>query len=143
MIKTNFLLNKKGFTLIEAFAASVVLAIALFVVGLAIYAELSYINQNREKSLAVLAGQEYIERIRSMSFDDILAINSSWAMNVSNKPTAFTYLNNSLGTVTVDSIYGQNNIRRISVTVTWDSLAGGTKSQRLVTLVTRNGINKQ
>ena len=135
--------NKKGFTLIEAFAGSVVLAIALFTVGLAIYAEFTFINQNREKALATLAGQEYIEHIRAMNFTDILAIDSAWAMSTSNKPTAFTYLNSAQGAVTVDNIYGQDNIRRISVTVTWDSLAGGTRSRRLVALMTNNGINKQ
>ena len=136
-------LAERGFTLIEAFAGSVVFAMALFVIGLAIYAEFSFINQNREKALGIMAGQEYIEHIRALPFDEILAIGPSWAMASSNKPSAFAYLPNPQGTVTVDNIYGQNNIRRVSVTVTWDSLAGGTKSRRLVTLMTRNGINKQ
>jgi type II secretory pathway pseudopilin PulG len=135
--------DRRGFTLIESFAGSVIFAIALFVVGLAIYAEFSFINQNREKALATMSGQEYIERMRAMSFDNILAINSSWAMDVNNKPSAFAYLRNPQGTVTVDSIYGQANIRRVSVTIAWDSLAGGAKSTRLVTLMSRNGINKQ
>lgn len=143
MFKKSFLSNKKGFTLIEAFAGSVVFAIALFAIGLAVYSEFSFINQNREKALVTMAGQEYIERIRAMSFDNILAINAAWAMNAANKPSAFTYLKNPQGTITVDNIFGQDNIRRVSVTVTWESLAGGTKSRSLATLMTRNGINKQ
>jgi Tfp pilus assembly protein PilV len=135
--------GKKGFTLIEAFSGSAIFIVSLCAIGLATYTEFAFINQNREKALATMAAQEYVERIRAMAFDDILAITSSWASNTANIPSAFTYLSNPQGAVTVDNIYGTDNIRRVSVTVSWDSLSGGSKSRRLVTLMSRNGINKQ
>ena len=79
-MKNRLLSNKKGFTLVEAFAASAILATALFVIGLAIYAEFSFISQNREKALATMAAQEYIEHIRAMPFDSVLAIGSSLSL---------------------------------------------------------------
>ncbi len=134
--------NKNGFTLIEALLASVVLATGLFVVGLAIYTEFTFIYQNREKAIATLSAQEYIERLRGMSFDQVASVGSSWAMNASNKPPAFAYLQNPLGTVTVSDSYG-SDIKKISVTVSWSSLAGRTLEIKLATLMSRNGINKQ
>ena len=102
--------GKRGFTLIEAFAGSAIFIVAICAIGLATYTEFSFINQNREKALATMAAQEYVEHIRAMSFDNILAINSSWAMSTANIPSAFTYLKNPQGTVTVDNLYGVDNM---------------------------------
>ena len=137
MLKSKALSDKKGFTLVEALTASVVLAIGLFVVGLAIYAEFNFINQNREKAIATLAAQEEIEAIRGMPFDNILNLGSSFTTS------GFTYLKNPIGTLTIDNIYGASNIRRVSVTVQWDSLTGRVLQKSLVTIMARNGINKQ
>lgn len=129
--------NRRGFTLIEAFVSTLILALSLFIVGLAIYAEFPIINQNREKAIATLAAQQEIENIRGMSYDTILALGSSFTTE------SFSYLENPTGTLTVDSIFGDPDIRRVSVTVSWSSMAGGTMQKNLVTMVTRNGINKQ
>jgi Tfp pilus assembly protein PilV len=137
MTKSMHSSKRKGFTLIEALIAAGVLALGLFAVGLAIYAEFPFINQNREKTIATLAAQEEIETIRGKPFDEILALSSSFTAS------GFEYLKNPVGTVTVDNIYNESDIRRVSVTVTWDSSTGRTLHKSLTTLMTRNGINKQ
>lgn len=137
MSKVMGLSGKKGFTLVEALTASVILAIGLFVVGLAIYAEFSFINQNREKTIATLSAQEEIEAIRGMAFDDILNLGSSFTAS------GFTYLRNPVGTLAVENFYGVNNIRKVSISVEWDSLTGRRLKKSLVTMVSRNGINRQ
>lgn len=129
--------NRNGFTLIEAMVAALIVALGLFAVGLAIYAEFPFINQNREKTIATLAAQEEIESIRGMPYDSILALSSSFTAS------GFVYLENPAGAVTVDNIYGENDIRRVSVTVSWDSSTGSRLQKSLVTMVTRNGINKE
>ena len=129
--------NKGGFTLIEAVMAAFIMAISLFAVGTTIYSQFSALNQNREKAIATLAAQEEIENIRGMPYDTILGLGSSFTAS------GFAYLQNPSGTVIVDSIYGANDIRRLSITVSWDSITGKPLQQKLATLVTRGGINKQ
>jgi Tfp pilus assembly protein PilV len=133
----NVLKNETGFTMVEALISTMILALSLFIVGLAIYAEFPVINQNREKAIATLSAQEEVESIRGMPFDTMLSLGSSFTTS------GFSYLSNPVGALTIDDIMGNANIRRISVTVSWSSLAGGTMQKSLVTLVTRNGINKQ
>lgn len=129
--------NKKGFSLVESLASSIILAIGLFAVGVALYTQFSSINQNREKAIASLAAQEEIENVRGMSFDDILALGTSFTA------TGFAYLGNPVGTINIDDIYGDANIRRVSITVQWNSANGSVMQKKLATLVTRNGIDKQ
>lgn len=134
-VKRSF--RKKGFTLVEVMAAAAVLSISLLSGGFAIYTQLNFIGQIREEAIATLAAQEEIENIRGMAFDNIINLSSSFSAS------GFIYLNEPTGTVTVDNIYGDNNSRRVSVTVSWHSFAGATRNQTLATLMTRNGINKQ
>lgn len=135
--------NKSGFSLIEALISSVVMVIGLFAVATAIYAQFSSLSENREKTIATLAVQEEIENLRGMRFSDILALGSSSTFSASG----FVYLNNPSGTVIIDNTYspisGEDNIRRITVAVEWDSVSGKTLQEIMVTLMTNGGINKQ
>lgn len=128
----------RGFTLVEALVASIVLALCLFAMGVAVYAEFAFINQNREKAIATLAAQEEIEKLRGMPFDTILAQSSYFTAS------GFAYLKNPVGRLTIENIYsGGANMKSISVRVRWDSLTGRILQKSLVTIMTRNGINKQ
>lgn len=129
--------NKKGFTLVEAISSAVILGIGLIIVAIVFYEELRNINKLRETTIATLAIQEGIEQVRAKPFNDILNLGSSFTA------TGFTYLKNPVGTIAIDNIYGDSNIRRVSVTVIWNSLYGGTLSKSIATLITRNGIDKQ
>ncbi len=129
--------GNRGFTLLESLAASLILALGLFVLGGAFYTQLSFINQAREKTIAALAAQEEVETIRGLSFDAVLNLGPTFTAS------GFAYLNNPVGTITVDDIYGNSNVRRVSVTVSWTSLKGVASQRDLVTLVSRNGIDKQ
>jgi len=137
VIRKHILSGNRGVTLVESVMAALIMAIGLFVVGTVIYSQFSSLNQNREKAIATLAAQEEIENIRGMSFDSILALGPSFTSS------GFDYLNNPSGTLAIDSIYGASNIKRVSVTVSWDSITGGSLDRKLVTIVTRGGINKQ
>ena len=142
--------NAKGIGLIEVLAATLILGIALFVVGSAFYAQYSFINQTREKAIANLAAQQEIEYIRGMPFNSILGL----VLAPNSNPAAFTatgfqYLSNATGSLLITDtnnvkINGINyTICKVSATVTWNSLMGKTFSQTVVTLVTYNGIDKQ
>lgn len=130
-------MKTRGFTLIEAVVAAFIMAISLFAVGTAIYSQFSALNQNREKAIATLAAQEEIENIRGMPYDTILNLGSSFTAS------GFSYLQNPSGTVVVDNIYGTPDMRRVSVTVSWDSITGKPLQKKLAALVTHGGIDKQ
>lgn len=133
------MLNKRGLTIVEALFATVIIGMCLFTIGLAIYAQFNFINQNREKAIATLAAQEQIEKLRGMPFDNILSLGSSSSFTADG----FAYLANASGTTKLESIYGDNNIRRASVSITWTSAGGRTLQKQLVTMIARNGIDRQ
>ncbi len=91
----------------------------------------------KEEVIATQAAQERLETIRNLPFDTLLSLGSTFtAVGLSN-------LNNAIGTVAVTDPLGSNDIRQVTVTVTWQSSEGRTHQKSLVTLVTRNGINRQ
>ena len=137
--------SKKGFTLVEALIASGVMAIGLLAVITGIYLQTTLLNKTREQTTATLTAQGEIENIRGMTFNEILALTS---FNETNAP-GLTYLHYGSGfgkgDISVDSagFTIDPNIRRVSVTVTWNSINGKTLTKTMSTLVTKNGINKQ
>ncbi len=137
MIRIKSLSKKQGFTLVETLAAAAVLAISLLAAGLAIYVQFTFITRAREKAIASLAAQEEIESIRGMPFDNIINLGTSFTAS------GFTYLHNPVGALAIQNIQGDNNQRKVSVTVSWRSATGVDMQQKLVTFMTRNGINKQ
>lgn len=140
--------NKKGFTVLEALAASLILALSLFAVGTAIYSQVIALNENREKAIATLSAQEEVEKIRGLPFNSI-ASHQYVGFNATDPmcPSGFRYLNSPVCTVTVDNKYdgvnSNSHIKRVSVAVSWASIAGHTLQRELVTLITENGIDKQ
>ena len=137
--------NKKGFTLVESLFASVIMAVGLLAVIAAIYSQTTILNKNREQTIATLAAQGEIENIRGMKFSDILALTS---FDKDDAP-GLEYLHYGLGfgkgDIKVDNagFISDSHIKKISVTVTWDSVNGKTLQKTMATLVTENGINKQ
>lgn len=139
----NRIYNRRAFTLMEALFATLVLGIGLFVVGAAFYGQRAVIDKLGETTVATLAAQEEIEKIRGLQFDTVAGINSSWVSN--NPPSAFSYLlknKNPTCTIVIGPSYG-NDIKNVTVTISWRSLSGQSLSKSIATLVARYGINKQ
>lgn len=137
--------NKKGFTLIEVLSASVIMAIGLLAVITAIYSQTTFLNENREQTIASLTAQGEIENIRGMKFSDILALTS---FDKDDAPgLAYLHYGSGFGKgdIKVDDagFTSDSHIKRVSVTVTWNSINGKTLQKTMATLVTENGINKQ
>ena len=128
---------KKGLTLIEI--TLTIFIVALMSIGIfSIFSRgITTSTETREVSIVIQALQEEMELIRNMSFDSIAALGTS-----SFTTPGFTYLTNPAGTVTVDP-YGDSNILRVTVTVSWVSAGNRNSSKNLVTLITRGGINKK
>lgn len=144
MMRIGRLSNKKGFTLVEALIASMVMAIGLFAVITAIYAQFTAINVNREKTIAALTAQGEIEFLRGKPFDSITT-----RLFYKAEAPGLEYLRKGLGFGQGDIVVEPSgfttdlNIKKVSVIVTWDSINGRTLQKTMATLVTSGGINKQ
>jgi hypothetical protein len=136
--------SKKSFTLIEALAASIIMAIGLFSVISVSNLQTIFLNDNREQTIAALTAQGEIEFLRGQPFDDIVT-RSFYEDDAPG--LAHLHYNSGFGKgdIVVDSAVFTNdsNIKRVSVIVTWDSVKGKTLQRIMATLVTKNGINKQ
>jgi hypothetical protein len=139
MINSRISSGRRGFTLIEALSVACILAIGLFAVGAAFFGELAILSKEKSSAIATLAAQEEIENLRGMIFDDILALGPSSSFTTSG----FVYLKEPAGTLTLENIYSNANIRKVTVTVSWRSIAGATLQNSLATLISRGGIDKQ
>jgi type II secretory pathway pseudopilin PulG len=134
--------NKRGLTLVEVLIGSFIMGMSLLAVGTAIYSQVNALNQNREKTIAALSAQGEIENIRGRAFDNI----ASYTFDVTEAP-GLAYLHKPVGVtnrgaVDVSQPYGAD-LKKVSVTVTWASTAGATLQNKLETLISRNGIDKQ
>ena len=136
--------NKKGFTLLETLVASVFMALNVFAVMQAIYLQTTILNKNREQTIASLTAQGEIEFLRGQPFANITTRTFD-----ENEAPGLVYLHYGsgygTGNIQVDSagFTSDSNIKKVSVTVTWNSINGKTLQKTMATLVTKNGIDKQ
>lgn len=136
--------NDDGFTLVEALIASVVMALGLIAVITAVSMQTNILNKDREYSIASLAAQGHIELLRGRAFGNI--VNSTFDDDEA-PGLAYLHYGSGVGSGSVlveDADFtADSNIKKVSVTVTWDSIDGNTRTKTLETLVTKNGINRQ
>jgi len=136
--------NKKGFSLLEALFASVIMAIGLFAVITAVYTQTTMLHKNREQTIATLIAQGELELLRGQLFDNI--VTKSF---YEGDAPGLAYLHYGSGYGKGDIVVGNagftsdSNIKKVSVVVTWNSINGKTLQKTMATLITRNGINKQ
>lgn len=129
--------NKGGFTLIEIMLAVLIVSIGLVGIAFVFSRGSAFITEIRETSIAMQAASQEMELIRGMDFDDILTLGSSFTT------AGFSNLSNPTGTLCVDNPFGTDDMRRVSITVSWTSPQGRSLSKSLVSLVVRDGINRQ
>jgi len=144
VIKIGCLSDKRGFTVIEAFIASVIMAIGLFAVGTLIYTQYITLNKNREKTIAALTAQGEIEFLRGQPFDNIVSRRF-----YKDEAPGLEYLRYQSdfgrGDIVVESagFTNNSNIKKVSAIVTWNSVNGKTLLNTMTTLMTNGGIDKQ
>jgi len=131
------LTNKKAFTLIEILSAVIIVAVGVISVGALFFNSMYFLAEIREISAATQAAHEEMETIRDLPYSDLTAMGTSSSFTAA----ALSNLSQPTGTVTIDNIYSNDYIRRVTVTVSWVSLRGRTISRRLVTLVADGGVS--
>ncbi|MFH0795546.1 MAG: hypothetical protein V2A65_00620 [Candidatus Omnitrophota bacterium] len=128
---------RKGLTLIEITLTICIIALMSIGIFSIFSGGITTSTETREVSIVIQALQEEMELIRNMSFDSIAVLGTS-----SFTTPGFDYLTDTAGTVTVDQ-YGDSNILRVTVTVSWLSAGNRNLSKNLVTLITREGLDKK
>ncbi len=135
---------RRGFTLVEALMASFIMVIGLLAVIAAIYSQFTNLNKNREQTIATLTAQGEIEFLRGEPFGNIVT-KSFYKEDAPGLEYLHYGSGFGQGDIVVDSagFTGNQNIKRVSVIVKWDSINGKQLQKTVSTLMTNGGINKQ
>ena len=135
--RRNYLKTKKGFTLVEALAATCILAFCVGSLLLGLYNGYNLINEIRESIIVSSVIQEEIEELRKTFFTTLPPYGESSFFN-----NSLSLLYSASGTINVDQ-YLDENIARVLVKVTWHNRLKPEKQnvKKVVTLIARNGIN--
>lgn len=136
-LQSNYIKKKVGFTIVEAFTAITVLGLCAVALFTSLQFGFNIVNDIRESIIASTILQEEMEELRRSSFANLPPYGTSPFYNGS-----LFLLHNSSGTIRVGQ-YIDTNIVRVTITVSWYSRLKTNKQnvKRVVTLITRNGIN--
>ena len=129
--------SERGFTLIEAAIASVILAFALVSVLAIASQSYRYLQAIRLTARSSQVLQQEMEKIRLQGWSQLMAYPSTFTNTEGN-------LGAYLGTVNqvaFDSYNGTTTVMKVTLTTTWKNQAGKTLTNRLTTLVTNGGLN--
>lgn len=129
-------LSDSGFTLVEVLIAVFILSIVL-AGSLSVVTKCNvFINDIHQLSVASHLLKKEMEEVRDLSFDNVLALDDSFT--VSGYDNLFDSLQ---GAITLDDIYGNNHIRRITITLSWVNSQGRAVSRSITSLISRDGIS--
>lgn len=132
-VETKHKKNERGFTLVETCISMVVMMIA----GLAVSSLFVFSLQNNvggnERALAMAVGQQQLEQLRSVTFEDTtmnVGTSTSTVRSANHDYTVVKSITNETNT------NGSNkNLRKITITVTPRDGSYGTWTRSSVTLV--------
>ncbi len=135
-----FLNNKKGFTLIEASVAIVVLMIGIFSVIQFFPVALQIIGDSQNRTVASSIAIAKLEEVRSSSYDEISTGTIEPKQPASNDTTSYLNRYNRETVVTlVDSNFNLSGtdvgFKKITVTVYWQSPIGDKEKSTSVATV--------
>ena len=122
----------RGFTLVELLVAVIIFMMTSTALVMAFSTGLMAIRAARESSTAVQAAQQEIEDMRNTPFNSI-------ATHGFPVPPL-----NTSGTVVIEPLEGENSdMKKATVNVSWTSGSIRDMSVNLVTIFTKDGINRK
>lgn len=127
--------REEGFTFIEVLVTIVVVAVALMALLSVFIYGFNLLSRMKQVAIATQCAQEEVEGIRNLTFDEILALGSSFTNE------SLILLENSSGVRTVEDSIG-DDIKKLTVSVFW-TYRGQPLRKDIVTYITREGINKK
>lgn len=128
---------KFGFTLVELLVAMVIFA-SVIASGLAcVRMGLNQISNARSETRASQVMQSEIERLRSIAWDNFIALDGS----DQNVTLSTEFSDAAYGSFTmIRSITGSGNSRKITLVINWKDLSGSSHSKSYVTQYTKGGL---
>lgn len=138
----NRLKKKTGFTIIEALTAIIILGICAVALFASLQLGFNLVNDIRENIIASSRIQEEMEELRKTFFSTLPSYGETSFGDPTDPQDSLSLLYNSSGTIKVDQ-YIDVDIVRVVITVSWYSRLNINKqnTKRMITLITRNGIN--
>lgn len=131
------LMSRQGGTLVEVMIAAMILAAAT-IGALAVFSKCSVLaNELKEHAIAGNALNERIEEIRAMDYATITALGSTFTTG------GFTLLNNVMGIQVIEDAFSDDDIRKVTLTVSWTSSQGRDMNKSLSTYIANSGIDKK
>ena len=127
--------KNRGFTLVEVLLTIMILAVALTaLLSIFIYG-LHLLSRMNQVAFATQCVQEEAEVIRTMAYDDILNLGTSFTHD------NLSLLENSQGILTLEDSEGAD-IKKLTVSVIW-TYRGRDLRKDIATFITREGIDKK
>ena len=127
--------KEAGFTLVEVLITILLFAVVLTAVLSCFIQGFDILMRMKQMTIATQSIQKELELIRSMHYNDILTMDSSFTND------NFSYLENSSGVISLEDSVGAE-IKKLTVSVVW-TYRGQPMSKEVVTYVTKKGINKK
>ena len=129
--------SKAGLTIVEVITAMVIFTISMLGIFASLTTGFRLVNDTRENIIASTVIQEEIEELRRSFFASLPALGESAFAN-----SSLSSLKNASGAIDIRE-YMNDDMVRVVVTVTWEAplIAGKINTKRVVTLITRGGIN--
>ncbi len=137
-------MNKSGFGLVEVMLAVVIAGISFCGIYVMSIQSLRILRMAQNEAQSLQVAQHELEKIRSSSWSAILAMGSSYSISASNNP-ALSQLAGYSAKVEINSFPPagtNNNMRTVTVYVSWWDPAGLRITNSMTSLVARKGMLK-
>ncbi len=128
-MQANVLLNKKGFTIVEALVSLTILAIVLLGLLAGVLKSYELVVRNQIRDEAVKTAQEILDELRNSNFDNLPTSKSPITRQIRNYSVTLTPNIN-----VTDVIQGQ--VKKVTVTISWN-YKGKSYSYTAETLIRR------
>lgn len=127
--------TEEGLTYIEVLVTMVILAVVLVALLSCFLHGFNVLSRMRQMAIATQSIQEELERIRNMSYNDVLTLGSSFTNE------SLSLLEDGSGVLSLEDSLGVD-IKKLTVSVLW-SYRETQMRKDVVTYITKKGINRK
>ncbi len=128
--------DRTGYTLVETVVSVALAGIAITALMLSMSSGIYFSDDNHLRQYALNALREEIEIVRTAAFDDVEDMDGDAFTN-----DQIDKLREGSGAIDVADSLG-DDIKVVTLTVSWETRGGATKTESLTTRISRVGLNR-